>query len=58
MFKVRSKVCHHCQATIEVAFRIRQAKNQDWIFVCESCCKKAGQLPEYQYGGTWKGKKK
>jgi len=55
---VRAKICAHCNETIEVAFRVRVAPSADWIFVCTDCCRKAGSLPGYQYGGTWKGRRK
>ncbi len=54
----RTKICEECQAEIKVAFRVRISKHKDWIFVCEACCIKTKKLPEYQYGGTWKGFKK
>ena len=54
----RTKLCQHCHSLITVAFRVRLAQNPDWIFVCKPCCEKAAVLPNYQYGGTWKGLRK
>jgi hypothetical protein len=40
-----------------VVYRIQLKKGKDWVFVCEACCLVAKKLPEYRYGGTWKGRK-
>jgi hypothetical protein len=29
-----------------------------WVFVCLNCQKKVKSQPHYQYGGTWKQKKR
>lgn len=54
----KTKLCDQCQEATSVAFRVRLSKNKDWVFVCKLCCEKASALPDYQYGGTWKGQKK
>ncbi len=54
----RYKTCELCHDSVQVAFRIRTIKSKEWIFVCRPCCQKSAAEIGYQYGGTWKGKKK
>ncbi|MEL6557057.1 MAG: hypothetical protein AAFQ94_02670 [Bacteroidota bacterium] len=28
---------------------------KEWFFVCQSCLPDFQKLPDYKYGGTWKG---
>ncbi len=52
---MKTKTCAICSINEVLLFRIQTQKGKLWIFVCESCCKKSQQLPEYKYGGTWNG---
>ena len=52
---MKTKICALCKKEDNVMFRIQIQKGKIWIFVCEMCCKKSQPLPEYRYGGTWKG---
>ena len=52
---MKTKICAICGKEEIILFRISIAVNNDWIFVCKSCCVKSKQLPNYKYGGTWKG---
>ena len=54
---MKTKICALCKKEDHVMFRIQIKKGKIWIFVCEMCCKKSQSLPEYRYGGTWKGER-
>ena len=56
---MKQKLCHKCQRPDQKMFRCRKTKNEDWGFYCKVCMEEIRRdNPEYQYGGTWKGKKK
>ena len=57
--RVRIKLCSRCEETSDVLYRVRMDEDGDWVFVCPVCLDqvKAGN-PYYQYGGTWKSKKR
>ena len=57
--RIRTKACERCQKTNDVLFRVRLDESRVWIFVCPVCLElvKPGN-PIYQYGGTWKSKKR
>jgi len=57
--RVRIKACDRCKETKEVLYRVRIDASLHWIFVCPACleCVKPNN-PLYQYGGTWKSKKR
>ncbi|TMO65461.1 hypothetical protein CWC19_17565 [Pseudoalteromonas aurantia] len=58
--RIRQKLCAQCQQSKPVMYRCRYDKNTAWRFSCGPCLlilkKKYAQT--YQYGGTWKAKKK
>ena len=58
--RVRTKDCFKCKEQKEVLYRCRYAELKDWVFLCDECLKQIKSLFEntYQYGGTWKSKKK
>ena len=58
--RVRSKACEQCEVQKEVLYRCRYRESKDWVFLCATCLKdvKATFTESYQYGGTWKSKKK
>ncbi|MDC0110926.1 hypothetical protein OAI76_03895 [Alphaproteobacteria bacterium] len=60
MTKVRTKECYKCNEQKDVLYRCRYQENKDWVFLCGKCLKEIKNLFEdtYQYGGTWKSKKK
>lgn len=57
-----------CKKEKDTLYRCRYEENfieknrvyEKWIFVCETCLKeiKDKYINSYQYGGTWKSKKK
>ena len=57
--RVRQKECQQCRHTKDTLYRVRERSNAPWQFVCKECL-----LPlrngnfNYQYGGTWKSKKR
>jgi len=57
--RIRSKLCERCGKNEEVLYRVRVDEFRVWIFVCPACLEqvKPGN-PLYQYGGTWKSKKR
>jgi hypothetical protein len=52
---MKTKSCALCKTESSVMYRVKVAKGKAWIFVCEACCKASQKLPDYVYGGTWKG---
>ena len=57
--RVRSKPCDRCAATPDALYRVRTERDGAWRFVCRRCLLvvRSGN-PHYQYGGTWKSKKR
>ena len=57
--RIRQKECSSCRSRQDTLFRVRIEKDGSWIFVCEDCLAKVKlNNPDYQYGGTWKSKKR
>lgn len=57
--RIRTKPCSRCQQISEVLFRVRLVSEGDWCFVCPRCLEIVRpDNPHYQYGGTWKSKKR
>jgi hypothetical protein len=57
--RVRHKACLLCRLDKDALFRVRIEKEGDWLFVCHDCLWKVKpDNPHYQYGGTWKSKKR
>jgi len=57
--RTRKKSCCRCKRERDTLFRVRIAKDGDWIFVCKVCIELVKpNNPDYQYGGTWKSKKR
>ena len=58
--RVRFKECHKCQDQKKVLYRCRYQEIKGWVFIYEKCLHEIKTLFEdtYQYGGTWKSKKK
>ena len=56
----RIKDCFKCHEPKEVLYRCRYQKLKDWVFLCGKCLQVFKEKYEdtYQYGGTWKSKKK
>jgi RNase P subunit RPR2 len=52
---MKTKTCHQCHQEYSVMYRIQLNKGKIWVFVCLECSKDAKQIPNYRYGGTWKG---
>ena len=58
--KVRNKDCFNCNDQKEVLYRCKYDEFKNWIFLCGTCLIiiKSQYENTYQYGGTWKSKKK
>ena len=58
--RVRTKDCCMCKDTKEVLYRCHYQDLRGWVFLCGKCLTdvKARFEDTYQYGGTWKSKKK
>ena len=52
---MKTKICERCKIEETTLFRVQIEKGKIWIFVCEACCIVTKTLPNYRYGGTWKG---
>ena len=60
MTRIRTKECKKCYEHKDILYRCRYNEPKDWVFVCGECLKEIKNLFQntYQYGGTWKSKKK
>ena len=60
IMRVRTKDCFKCDIPKEVLYRCRYKELKDWVFLCGKCLNEVKTLFKgtYQYGGTWKSKKK
>ena len=47
-----------CNKDESVLFRVRLNNNEPWQFLCKQCQLKAKSEASYQYGGTWKQRKR
>ncbi|TVO63811.1 hypothetical protein FPL11_09125 [Spiribacter aquaticus] len=56
----RTKTCAECDRPGDVLYRCRYGAGSDWVFVCGACLKtiKPMHPDSYQYGGTWKSRKR
>jgi hypothetical protein len=52
------KLCDSCGKSEAVLYRIKVQLQKPWTFACGPCQSIAKQQPTYQYGGTWKQKKR
>ena len=58
--RVRTKDCDSCKDAKETLYRCRYKDLKAWVFLCGRCLTdvKSKFDDTYQYGGTWKSKKK
>ena len=58
--RIRSKECSDCGVVKDALYRCRYGDQTAWWFLCGSCLTriKASFADTYQYGGTWKRRKK
>ena len=58
--RVRTKDCYLFNDAKQVLYRCRYDELKDGVFLCGKCLTdvKSRFEDSYQYGGTWKGKKK
>lgn len=58
--RAREKSCAECLAVSPVLYRCRYGERPNWLFLCEPCLNTVKKKHEksYQYGGTWKAKKR
>ena len=58
--RIRTKECFNCNDQKEVLYRCKYDEFKNWIFLCGTCLIiiKSQYENTYQYGGTWKSKKK
>ena len=56
----RTKECYICKVHAEALYRCRYDGLRDWLFLCGKCLAdvKVKHEKTYQYGGTWKRKKR
>ncbi|SCY33544.1 hypothetical protein SAMN05192588_2331 [Nonlabens sp. Hel1_33_55] len=52
---MKTKICHTCNQEHTTLYRVQIQKGGDWIFCCKQCTERHQVLPDYRYGGTWKG---
>ncbi len=52
---MKTKTCPKCEKKYEVMYRVQTQNGKIWIFVCKDCLSKCQEMPDYRYGGTWKG---
>ena len=57
---MRTKECYKCNNQKDVLYRCRYEEINNWVFLCGECLKEVKNTYKdtYQYGGTWKSKKK
>lgn len=54
-----SRACFRCDQKFSHLFRCKINTSDNWIFLCEDCLENSKKESIfYQYGGTWKAKKK
>ncbi|MAD88580.1 MAG: hypothetical protein CMK64_02655 [Pseudoalteromonas sp.] len=58
--RLRHKLCSQCLQSKPVMYRCRFDMSIEWQFLCGPCLVKIKKLhaETYQYGGTWKARKK
>lgn len=57
--RIRTKACDRCQTNCDVLYRVRIDASRQWQFICPACLEHVKPAnPYYQYGGTWKSKKR
>ena len=58
--RLRTKDCNVCNDSNDVLYRCKYEELEDWVFLCQTCLSNVKTKYEYtyQYGGTWKSKKK
>ena len=57
--RVRTKACDRCREQRDALYRIRIEADGPWLFCCADCVHAVKRdNPSYQYGGTWKSKKR
>ena len=58
--RIRTKECFNCNDQKEVLYRCKYDEFKNWVFLCGTCLTRIKSQYEntYQYGGTWKSKKK
>lgn len=52
------KDCDYCAKPESVLYRVRLKQPAHWVLICSGCQTKTKCQPFYQYGGTWKQKKR
>ena len=60
MPRIRTKQCSKCSTYKDILYRCRYDEIKYWVFLCGKCLMKIKFEfnNTYQYGGTWKHKKK
>jgi hypothetical protein len=53
-----TKPCDSCGKSESVLYRIKVQIDEPWFFACPECLASAKKQASYQYGGTWKQKKR
>ena len=60
VMRQRTKPCANCAQNSDALYRCRYGDALDWRFLCGRCLTQVkADFPEtYQYGGTWKARKR
>ena len=60
LIRSRTRECHICEVQEDALHRCRYDGVKEWSFLCGKCLTeiKAEHEKTYQYGGTWKRKKR
>ncbi|MEO1145095.1 MAG: hypothetical protein AAFY26_05805 [Cyanobacteria bacterium J06638_22] len=59
MARERQKRCDRCHQSAPVLYRAQIDASGTWRFICDACYPLVSQQnPHYNYGGTWKAKKR
>ena len=58
--RYRTRQCADCGETKDALYRCRYGAVSDWVFLCSACLDvvKTAHPETYQYGGTWKSRKR
>ena len=53
------KACDDCgDKNHDTLFRVRGSKQESWLFLCSECKDTLKKEAAYEYGGTWKQRKR
>lgn len=53
-----TRACDSCTSEAATLYRVKSDLSASWRFVCKACQLVVAKEGNYQYGGTWKQKKR